>query len=144
MYEDFTVYACNYMIEQTAALKADVLNFLEKLNENFDCDFIFKEELDLADLFKIQCLKPNLENEDLPEKVLEYVKFMKKYTSVKCFVFLNLHSYFTFEELELFFNELVYQNVSVLLIESKKCFENSKREAVYIVDGDLCEIVEKQ
>lgn len=144
MYEDFTVYACNYMIEQTAALKADVLNFLEKLNENFDCDFIFKEELDLADLFKIQCLKPNLENEDLPEKVLEYVKFMKKYTSVKCFVFLNLHSYFTLEELELFFNELVYQNVSVLLIESKKCFENSHREAVYIVDGDLCEIVEKQ
>lgn len=143
VYEDLTVYACNYMVEQTATLKADVLNFLENLNDNFDCDFAFKEELDLVDLFKIQCLKPNLENEDIPEKVLEYVKFMNKYTSVKCFVFLNLHSYFSSEELKLFFNELAYLNVSVLLIESKKCFESLQREAVYIVDSDLCEIVEK-
>ncbi len=143
LYEDFTFYACNYMIDQTATLKADVLTFLEKLNESFDCDFTFKEELDLADLFKIQCLKPDLGNEDIPEKVLEFVKLMKKYTSVKCFVFLNMHSCFTPGELELFFSELVYQNVNILLIENKKCFGNLLKEAVYIVDSDLCEIVEK-
>lgn len=143
LYEDFTMYACDFMLEQTTALKAEVLKFLEKLNEGFDFDFSFKEELELADLFKIQCLKPKLGNEDIPENILDFVKFMKKYTSFKCFIFLNLHSFLTPDELEIFLNEIAYLNVCVLMLENKKCFNNSSKEVVYIIDEDLCEIVEK-
>lgn len=66
----------------------------------------------------------------------------KKYSSAKCFVLLNLHCFFGENELELIYKELVYQNVEVLIIENVMHNNRLSFEKVYIVDKDLCEIVD--
>jgi CRISPR type II-A-associated protein Csn2 len=51
-------------------------------------------------------------------------------------------NYFDLSELELLYKELSYQNINLLVIENKKCFETLSAEKVYIVDEDMCEIIE--
>ena len=68
---------------------------------------------------------------------------MRRYSSIKCFVILNLHTYFSLAELELFYKELAYQSIEILVIENKKVFNSLQNEITYIVDEDMCEIIEK-
>jgi CRISPR type II-A-associated protein Csn2 len=90
----------------------------------------------------MQCFKPCLSKENLLSTLLDFILLTKKYSSVKCFVLLNLHNYFDLSELEIFYKELTYQNINLLVIENKKCFETLYAEKVYIVDEDMCEIIE--
>ena len=68
---------------------------------------------------------------------------LKKYSSVKCFVLLNLHCFFNSKELELIYEELKYQNIEILVIENIMHYKRLESEVIYIIDEDLCEIVEK-
>jgi CRISPR type II-A-associated protein Csn2 len=142
IYEDMSEYANTYLFEESANVKSNILSFLEKISCAFDYDFDFKDDVDIVDLLKIQCFKPSLSKENLLSTLLDFIVLTKKYSSVKCFVLLNLHNYFDFSELEIFYKELSYQSINLLVIENKKCFKTLSSEKVYIVDEDMCEIIE--
>lgn len=143
VYEDLSDYANTYLQESTFSIKANIIDFLEKLSRNYDLDFDFKDEVDITDLLKIQSFKPNLNNDNLLSRLLDYIIMMRRYSSIKCFVILNLHTYFSLTELELFYKELAYQSIEILVIENKKVFSSLQNEITYIVDEDMCEIIEK-
>lgn len=142
VYEDLSEYAHTYLFEDTANLKSNALSFLEKLSSDYDYDFDFNDELEIIDLLKMQNFRPALSKENLLSTLLDFIILTKKYSKAKCFVLLNLHIYFSLSELELFYKELNFQNINILVIENKKCFETLPGETVYIVDEDLCEIIE--
>lgn len=141
IYEDLSEYANTFLTEDTLKIKTNVLCYLEMLSQNYDFDFEFKDELDIIDLLKLQSFKPVVSG-DLLNKLLDFMIVIKKYSTVKCFVLLNIHNCFSADELELLYKELIYQNINVLLIENKKCFLSSQYEKIYIVDEDLCEIID--
>ena len=105
-------------------------------------DFDFKYDVNITDLLKMQCFKPNLNNDNLLSRLLDFIVMTRKYSSVKCFVFLNLHSYFDLTELKLLYKELLYQNIEILLIENRKTFDSIENEKIYIIDDDMCEIID--
>lgn len=142
IYEDLTMYSNTYLYEETAKIKADILGFLELLSQGYDYDFGFKDDTDIVDLLKIQNFKPILSNDNLAEKLLDFIIMVKKYSSVKCFVLLNLHCFFNSKELELFYEELKYQNIEILVIENIMHYKRLESEVIYIIDEDLCEIVD--
>ena len=142
VYEDLSDYANTYLQESTVSIKANIIDFLEKLSQNYDLDFDFKDEVDITDLLKIQSFKPNLNNDNLLSRLLDYIIMMRRYSSITCFVILNLHTYFSLTELELFYKELAYQSIEILVIENKKVFNSLQNEITYIVDEDMCEIIE--
>lgn len=142
IYEDLSLYSNTYLYEETAKIKADILNFLELLSQGYDYDFDFKDDTDIVDLLKMQNFKPILTSDNLAEKLLDYIIMVKKYSSVKCFVLLNLHCFFSAKELELIYKELKYQNIEVLVIENIMHYNRLETETVYVIDEDLCEIVD--
>ena len=142
MYEDLSNYANTYLFEDTVKLKSNALTFLENLSAGFDYDFEFKDDVDIIEFLKIQNFKPALSKDNLLSTLLDFIILTKKYSPIKCFTILNLHNYFDSHELELFYKELSYQHVRILLIENKKCFDTLPNEKIYIVDKDMCEIVE--
>lgn len=142
IYEELSLYANTYLQEETATVKADILNLLEKLSQSYCYDFDFKDEADIVDLLKLQNFKPVLSNCNLTEKLLDFIIMMKKYSSVKCFVLLNLHSFFGLKELDLIYKELNYQNAEILVIENVKHFNLLPNESVCVIDEDMCEIVD--
>ena len=90
----------------------------------------------------MQSLKPNISNEHWLESLLDFMLLIKKYTSTKILVLLNLHSYFTKEEIDLFCKEITCNHISMLLLEDGYNFSKSGLESVRIIDADLCEIIE--
>jgi CRISPR type II-A-associated protein Csn2 len=142
MYEDVSIYINTFLLENMSSVKSEILTLLENLSAGFDYDFEFKDDVDIVDLLKMQSFKPSLSKENLLSTLLDFIILMNKYSSVKCFVLLNLHNYFDLSELEILYKELSYQNINLLVIENKKCFETLSAEKVYIVDEDMCEIIE--
>ena len=110
--------------------------------KNFDYDFNYSVDVNLSDLFKIQNLKPNISNEHWLESLLDFILLIKKYTSTKVFVLLNVHSYFTKEEIDLFYKEILYNRIPLLVLEDNYNLCKSCFESVRIIDADLCEIIE--
>lgn len=141
IYEDLSEHANTFLTEDTMKIKTNVLCYLEMLSQSYDFDFEFKDELDIIDLMKIQNFKPVV-NGNLLNRLLDFMIVIKKYSTVKCFVLLNIHNCFSADELNQLYKELIYQNINILLIENKKYFVSSQYEKIYIVDEDLCEIID--
>lgn len=141
LYEDLSVYSNTYFSDRIAQIKSSTVCFLEALSQSYEFDFSFKDEIDITDILKMQNFKPSVDG-DLLEKLIDYITVVKKYSTVKCFILTNIHNYFSGLELEQFYKELIYKNITVLLIENQKYFETFQYEKTIIVDEDLCEIVD--
>ena len=77
--------------------------------------------------------------DSLGEKIIDYMELVTAYDRQKLFVFLNLRSYISDEETELFFETVLNHRFKVVLIDNKE-YNRVKFENRYIVDKDLCEI----
>ena len=115
---------------------------MDLIASNYDYDFSYNLDVNLSDIFKMQSLKPNISDENWLESLLDFLLLIKKYTSTKIFVLLNLHSYFSESEIEIFYQEIIYSHIPLLVLEGSYNFNKSKYENVRVIDSDLCEIIE--
>lgn len=143
LYEQLEKYCNNEMQTETFQLKNRLINFLEILIKGFDYDFDFDYDINLVDVFKLTNLKPVTDNSDALRSLTDYILVINKYAPPKLFVLINLHLFFTENELELFYRDLDNNHINLLVIENKKTFRSSKYESVFICDKDFCEIIEK-
>lgn len=77
--------------------------------------------------------------ESLAEKIIDYFELVQEYDRRKLFIVVNLRSYLSDEEMNIFIRDVLARNIQVLLLESSEraLLSNEKR---YIVDADLCVI----
>ena len=143
LYEEISTFCNTELQHQTLQLKSMVANFLENIVENYDYDFTCDYELNLVELLKSQNVKPNIHSENLLNSLLDFLLLINKYTGVKCIMLLNLHLYFSDDEVDLFYKEIIYNHINLLVIENNTNFGKSKYEKLTIIDKDLCEIIEK-
>lgn len=141
IYTDMANYCSEEMREETMQLSQKICDYLERLNEAYDFDFRYDLELNLPELFKIKKLKPDRSCQSLVEALLDYMLLLQKYSSIKCFILLNLHSFFSTDELTALYKELLQRNMAVLVLESNAHYEACTQENRIIIDEDLCEIV---
>ena len=73
------------------------------------------------------------------ERLVCYIKNAIEVLSVKVFVFINLRSYLTDNQMQELIQEITYQEVHALFIENQErtCLKGGIR---YIIDKDGCEI----
>lgn len=110
-----------------------------KLKEfNFDIEIQNEFELkEVLKLFKVNIIKNNL----LIDNLLILVDTIKFCASDTILIFINLKSYLTNNELEEFYKYCIYNEIRVLLLDSKAYGINLKYEKKIIIDEDLFEIV---
>jgi len=142
LYEQTEKYCNTELSKETVQLKTHIVNYFENIIKEFDYDFDFDYEFNLLDLFKAVNLKPVSDKYNLLNTLVDYILILNKYIAPKCFVLLNLHLYFSDEELDLFYNDVVNNHINILVIESKKTFGKNKYENIIIYDNDFCEIVD--
>lgn len=144
IYNDLTVFCHDEMPEQTLALKRAISEFMDRINEEFDFDFTFREEVIVQDIFKMQNLRPDTNSESVLESLYAYMVLIQKYAPVKCFVISGLHQNFSSFELETFYKELIAGKIRLLDVESTTDFIPASSEKLTVIDEDLCEIVAKE
>lgn len=142
IYDNISFFCEEEIQEETIKLKQMILDYFDIILQNYSYDFSCKDDVTLAELFKIQNLQPLLEKDDLLDALLEYILLTQKYSPVKVFVLLNLHTNFSEEELKIFYKDLIQRKIPIMVLESNSEFEKSVYEKITIIDKDLCEIIE--
>jgi len=88
----------------------------------------------------IRALAPEIEegNKSSSEKIFAYMELVRELDRDKLFIMVNMRSYFSDEEMELFTESVCLHDFKVLLLESVAAprLNHTKR---FVIDSDLCE-----
>lgn len=71
------------------------------------------------------------------EKIIDYIELVNDFSVGKLFITVNMRSYFSDDEINLFAKTIIEHNIKLLMIENTEydMFENEKR---LIIDKDMC------
>lgn len=141
VYQELSELAQDKYLVQTAELHVAILSYLETLCMEITYPLEYSLELDVGMLFKAYSLKIGLEQTDIAERILEYVRLMHRCCGIKVFVFVNLKSYVGENELLEIYKFAGYENVNLILLERVQFTTFMEQEKTIIIDKDGCIIV---
>ena len=124
-------------------LSTNIRLYFEKLIFNSSLEIEQGEEIDMSSLLKIGDFKIHVENDDILEKFIKFLKVLTELCNCKIIFVVGLHNVFTIDEIKEVYKEVCLNKINIINIEYQK-FENisseNYREIVYIFDKDNCEI----
>lgn len=121
---------------QTAELLSAVEKYLSELTFDYSCDVDFTKN-DIGSLIKAAGVEIRPSSDALPEQLLDFFALTTDFTGRRFFVTVNLRSYLTFDEAELFMKTALLHGYEILMLEG---FEHKRTsfENRLVVDEDLC------
>ena len=132
-------------VRASASFEEDLRNiissinlFASKISTVIDMETAFTEIEDADGVIKLLNFCIDKENLTLPEQLLEFMKLHRSFFNRKLFVFYNIKACLSDEELKLFYKNVQYEKLNVLLIEDFQRRRVSEEEKMTIVDNDLC------
>ena len=124
-------------------LSTNIRVYFEKLIFNSFLEIEQGEEIDMCSLLKLGDFKIHVENDDILEKFLKFLKVLSELCSYKIIFVVGLHTVFTQDEIIEIYKEVCLNKINIINIEYQQ-FNNlsneNYKEIVYIFDGDNCEI----
>ncbi|MDY4611076.1 MAG: type II-A CRISPR-associated protein Csn2 [Sphaerochaetaceae bacterium] len=126
--------------EEAGILSSKLLDFAGTLEQLLPYPLCHTDTIDLGSLLKLLAFQCRSNQETLIEKIVDYMKILHDLCGISCFIFVNLKTLFTSNELESFIQTCFLEKHHILFIEStvrKKC---RKEEIYVIIDNDLCEV----
>lgn len=116
-----------------------ILNFAEEIGMEIPYTLEFTEP-SLQNLIKFLKYRIVLDNNSLPELVLDFMKVSNWLVGLEIFVFVNIHSFLTEGEIKTIVSESLSLKYNLVFIENIKPTYSIDGEKLIIVDDDLCEI----
>ena len=124
-------------------LSTNIRLYFEKLIFNSSLEIEQGEEIDMPSLLKIGDFKIHVENDDILEKFIKFLKVLTELCSCKIIFVVGLHTVFTQDEIIEIYKEVCLNKITIINIEYQQ-FKNlsneNYKEIVYIFDSDNCEI----
>ena len=124
-------------------LSTNIRVYFEKLIFNSSLEIEQGEEIDMSSLLKIGDFKIHVENDDILEKFIKFLKVLTELCSYKIIFVVGLHNVFTKDEIIEIYKEVCLNKINIINIEYQQ-FKNlsneNYKEIVYIFDSDNCEI----
>ena len=124
-------------------LSTNIRVYFEKLIFNSFLEIEQGEEIDMCSLLKLGDFKIHVEQDDVLEKFVRFLKVLTELCGCKIIFVVGLHTVFTQDEIIEIYKEVCLNKINIINIEYQQ-FNNlstkNYREIVYIFDKDNCEI----
>ena len=124
-------------------LSTNIRVYFEKLIFNSSLEIDQGEEIDMSSLLKLGDFKIHVENDDILEKSVKFLKVLSELCGYKIIFVVGLHTVFMQEEIIEIYKEVCLNKINIINIEYQQ-FNNlsneNYKEIVYIFDEDNCEI----
>lgn len=122
---------------QTQELMSYISKYLFEITVNIDTDLVYDTPADITGLLKAFNVRINDVDMSLSEKLLEYMLAVNRYKGKRVFVIVNLRSYLTDRQTELFYKSVLLNKLSLICIENKE-YKRLETEKAIIIDSDMC------
>lgn len=123
---------------ETDLIKSKLLEYVERLISDEKSELKYNDNLEISDIFKIMKIEFDESSGILAERIINYLIVMNDYFHFSCYVFVNLKSYLSNEELISFYQYVIYNKITILLLENSERMINENYEKQIIIDSDLC------
>ena len=124
-------------------LSTNIRVYFEKLIFNSSLEIDQGEEIDMSSLLKLGDFKIHVENDDILEKFVKFLKVLSELCGYKIIFVVGLHTVFTQDEIIEIYKEVCLNKINIINIEYQQ-FNNlsneNYKEIVYIFDEDNCEL----
>lgn len=120
-------------------LNTEIQKFFGELEVEYSFGYHINPEIDFVALAKAMGIRIDSEFESDLERLLQYCLLTKEIFNPQLFIFWNLHHYYTKQELQLFYQEIMVRKWKILLMETS-VGDRLSEEKYYIIDRDFCEI----
>ena len=124
-------------------LSSNIKAYFEKLIFNSSLEIEQGEEIDMSSLLKLGDFKIHVEQDNILEKFVKFLKVLTGLCGCKIIFLVGLHNVFTQDEIIEIYKEVCLNKINIINIEYRQ-FNNlsneNYREIVYIFDKDNCEI----
>lgn len=124
-------------------LTTHIRAYFEKLIFNSPFEVEQGEEIDINSFLKLGDFRIHIEEDDILEKFIKFLKVLVKLCGINIIFIVGLHNVFTDEEIKEIYKEACVNKISIINIEYQQ-FDNLSDdnyiEKVYIFDKDNCEI----
>lgn len=129
------------LIPENYSKTGELLGELEKYVFALAEDFPFEincQKLAIGPI--IRAIAPEIDDGDKSpiEKVFSYMELVRELAGDKLFIMVNMRSYFSDEDMEVFTESAALHKFNVLLVENAE-LPKLKYTEKYIIDNDLCE-----
>lgn len=112
------------------------------LNDAFDYPFTLDvDDITFANLLKLCNVRVSSSADTLIEKLVCYINLLVSLKKSRFFIFVNIKSFLSDDELEMLFNHCINEKVALMFIESGKG-KSLPFEKSVIITEDLCELLE--
>ena len=137
--QQMAVTAAEDQPAKTAECLAALNDYGAALTAAIPFNVTFSEMESADDVVKALAFHVDTEEMSIPEQLLEMMRLHRECFRKRLFVFVNLKSFFSENEITLFYQSVFYEKLSVLLLESGQKETVRSCEEVRIIDKDLCE-----
>lgn len=129
-------YSEDFYLE-TANMLHHVEQYINDLSFRLDCDVQCSHHT-IAGLLKASGLIIREEYESHLEKIVDYMELAREFNGHSLFIFVNMRTFFSNNEIGEFFDTVLAHNYNVLLVDgvSTNILKEEKR---ITIDADLCE-----
>lgn len=127
------------MYTKTVELCQNIQEYMFELEQCTDYILEFDHELDVIALLKAMNIHYENKEVDQLERLIQYIKILSSVAGTRLFIFVNIRSYLSENQMQEIVKELCYQEVYALFIENQQrsCMKGGRQ---YIIDKDRCEI----
>ena len=98
-----------------------------------------QDKLSLNNLLKSVGMRVIIDYNKLVERLFAYMDLVRRFEGEKLFLLVNLRSFVSLEDMELFMQTVVAHGLRVLLVDNQ-AYPLLSLEKRHIIDSDLCEI----
>lgn len=124
--------------EHTMHLLSETEKYLYDIAFDFPCDIVFSK-ISLPAIIKASGVEIRDDHPKLSEKVINYMELVREFERDKLFITLNLRSFLTDEEADLFLQTILDHGFHLIMIETRD-HSRLPHERRVIIDSDMCEI----
>lgn len=124
--------------EELLELRGRLVDLIDHISFNSEFEIEY-DEINLEALFKTLKVRFKVDEGNFLSKLIEYIKLNHRLLRKEVFVFSSMTAIFTEEELKYLLEFALYENITLLFIESAQ-IKSTIRRNEYIIDSDLCEL----
>ena len=124
-------------------LSTNIKVYFEKLIFDSSLEIEQGEEIDMTSLLKLGDFKIHVDNDDILDKFIKFLKVLTELCNCKIIFVVGLHNVFTIDEIKEIYKEVCLNKINIINIayqQFKNISNENYKEIVYIFDKDNCEI----